>query len=101
MLVIALEEDPHLADAEGYVDDSGEGRWTIEKAITHDVPLPVISAAVRAVRLPAGRAARDEGRRRATRPVRRPRRGVRAPELGNGLHPALTAALAGPGSHTT
>jgi 6-phosphogluconate dehydrogenase len=46
LLVNALKEDPHLADLEGYVDDSGEGRWTIESAITHAVPLPVISAAL-------------------------------------------------------
>jgi 6-phosphogluconate dehydrogenase len=46
LLVNALKEDPHLADLEGYVDDSGEGRWTIEEAIQHAVPLPVISAAL-------------------------------------------------------
>ena len=31
---------PHL---KGYVDDSGEGRWTIQEAIDHDVPAPVIT----------------------------------------------------------
>ncbi|GAA1873373.1 decarboxylating 6-phosphogluconate dehydrogenase [Pseudonocardia ailaonensis] len=46
LLVNALNEDPHLTELEGYVDDSGEGRWTIEEAITHAVPLPVISAAL-------------------------------------------------------
>ncbi|MCW0214100.1 MAG: decarboxylating 6-phosphogluconate dehydrogenase [Pseudonocardia sp.] len=46
LLVNALKDDAHLADLEGYVDDSGEGRWTIEEAITHAVPLPVISAAL-------------------------------------------------------
>jgi 6-phosphogluconate dehydrogenase len=46
LLVNALREDPHLARLEGYVDDSGEGRWTIEEAIQHAVPLPVISAAL-------------------------------------------------------
>ena len=46
LLVNALKQDPHLADLEGYVDDSGEGRWTIEEAIQHAVPLPVISAAL-------------------------------------------------------
>jgi 6-phosphogluconate dehydrogenase len=29
-----------------YVDDSGEGRWTVEQAIDSAVPLPVISAAL-------------------------------------------------------
>jgi 6-phosphogluconate dehydrogenase len=30
----------------GYVDDSGEGRWTIAEAIAEDVPVPVITAAL-------------------------------------------------------
>jgi 6-phosphogluconate dehydrogenase len=46
LLVIALKDDPALAALDDYVDDSGEGRWTIEEAITHAVPLPVISAAL-------------------------------------------------------
>src|SRR3954463_2836511 len=35
-----------LADIRGYVEDSGEGRWTIAEAIAEDVPVPVISAAL-------------------------------------------------------
>jgi 6-phosphogluconate dehydrogenase len=46
LLVIALKDDPGLAALDDYVDDSGEGRWTIQEAITHAVPLPVISAAL-------------------------------------------------------
>ena len=46
LLVNALREDPDLSELEGWVDDSGEGRWTIEEAINHAVPLPVISAAL-------------------------------------------------------
>jgi 6-phosphogluconate dehydrogenase len=46
LLVLALKDDPGLAQLTDYVDDSGEGRWTIEEAITHAVPLPVISAAL-------------------------------------------------------
>ena len=46
LLVLALREDPALAALDDYVEDSGEGRWTIEEAITHAVPLPVISAAL-------------------------------------------------------
>lgn len=46
LLVNALKEDPGLARLTDYVDDSGEGRWTIEEAITHAVPLPVITAAL-------------------------------------------------------
>ncbi|MEU6701532.1 phosphogluconate dehydrogenase (NAD(+)-dependent, decarboxylating) [Pseudonocardia sp. NPDC046786] len=46
LLVRALSDDPTLAGLDDYVDDSGEGRWTIEEAITHAVPLPVISAAL-------------------------------------------------------
>jgi 6-phosphogluconate dehydrogenase len=46
LLVLALEKDPSLAELQGYVDDSGEGRWTVEEAINHAVPLPVITAAL-------------------------------------------------------
>ncbi len=46
LLVKALEEDPELGAIQGYVEDSGEGRWTVEAAIDHAVPAPVISAAL-------------------------------------------------------
>ena len=46
LLVRALDADPELAKIRGYVDDSGEGRWTVEEAIRHSVPAPVISAAL-------------------------------------------------------
>ena len=46
LLVRALEEDPGLAAIDDYVEDSGEGRWTLEEAIRKAVPLPVISAAL-------------------------------------------------------
>jgi 6-phosphogluconate dehydrogenase len=42
----ALAEDHELSALKGYVDDSGEGRWTIQEAIERAVPLPVITAAV-------------------------------------------------------
>jgi 6-phosphogluconate dehydrogenase len=35
-----------LADVAGYVEDSGEGRWTVNEAIDTAVPVPVISAAL-------------------------------------------------------
>ena len=46
LLVLALSDDASLERLDDYVEDSGEGRWTIEEAITHAVPLPVISAAL-------------------------------------------------------
>ncbi len=46
LLVIALEQDPGLSQLRGYADDSGEGRWTVEAAVDHAVPLPVITAAL-------------------------------------------------------
>jgi 6-phosphogluconate dehydrogenase len=46
LLVKALEEDPEFADIEGYVEDSGEGRWTVHDALDHAVPVPTISAAI-------------------------------------------------------
>jgi 6-phosphogluconate dehydrogenase len=39
-------EGSRLEKIEGYVEDSGEGRWTIAEAIAEDVPVPVISAAL-------------------------------------------------------
>lgn len=39
----ALAEDPKLSAIKGYVEDSGEGRWTIQSAIELDVPAPVIT----------------------------------------------------------
>lgn len=39
----ALSKDPQLAKIQGYVEDSGEGRWTILDAMEKDVPAPVIT----------------------------------------------------------
>ncbi|MCU1403771.1 MAG: gnd [Glaciihabitans sp.] len=46
LLVKALEEDPKFEDIEGYVEDSGEGRWTVEEALNNAVPVPTISASI-------------------------------------------------------
>jgi 6-phosphogluconate dehydrogenase len=46
LLVQALADDPELASIKGYVEDSGEGRWTVQEAIENAVPMPVISAAL-------------------------------------------------------
>ncbi|MCU1610857.1 MAG: 6-phosphogluconate dehydrogenase [Pseudonocardiales bacterium] len=46
LLVAALDNDAELAHLRGWVEDSGEGRWTVEEAINHSVPAPVISAAL-------------------------------------------------------
>ena len=43
---IALAEDPELKEFTGRVDDSGEGRWTIQAAIEEAVPAEVLSAAL-------------------------------------------------------
>jgi 6-phosphogluconate dehydrogenase len=42
----ALVKDPALAQFEGRVSDSGEGRWTIKPAIDEAVPAPVLSASL-------------------------------------------------------
>lgn len=42
----ALEEDPSLGEIKGYVEDSGEGRWTVFESIDLDVPAPVITLAL-------------------------------------------------------
>ncbi|MBA2461243.1 MAG: decarboxylating 6-phosphogluconate dehydrogenase [Actinobacteria bacterium] len=47
LLHAAMEQHgDHLDDIAGYVEDSGEGRWTINEAINESVPVPVISAAL-------------------------------------------------------
>src|SRR5436853_407791 len=37
----AFAGDPDLAGIRGYVEDSGEGRWTVQEAIDLDVPAPI------------------------------------------------------------
>jgi 6-phosphogluconate dehydrogenase len=39
----AFERDPGLAHIRGYVEDSGEGRWTLQDAIDHAVPAPALA----------------------------------------------------------
>ena len=46
LLVKALQEDPGLSQIAGFVEDSGEGRWTVEEAIANSVPAPAITAAL-------------------------------------------------------
>jgi len=46
LTAIALSDDPELAGYSGFVDDSGEGRWTIMAAIEEAVPAHVLSAAL-------------------------------------------------------
>ncbi|UOW01704.1 phosphogluconate dehydrogenase (NAD(+)-dependent, decarboxylating) [Agrococcus sp. SCSIO52902] len=46
LMVRALDEDDDLSEIEGYVDDSGEGRWTVEEAIANAVPMPAIAASL-------------------------------------------------------
>jgi 6-phosphogluconate dehydrogenase len=43
LLVLALEDDPNLEKIRGYVEDSGEGRWTVMNAIDESVPAPAIT----------------------------------------------------------
>ena len=46
LLAKALKEDPSFDAISGYTEDSGEGRWTVEEAIRHRVPMPVIAASL-------------------------------------------------------
>jgi 6-phosphogluconate dehydrogenase len=39
----ALKKDPGLTSIKGYIEDSGEGRWTVIEAIEHDVPATVLA----------------------------------------------------------
>jgi 6-phosphogluconate dehydrogenase len=46
LAVNALDQDEHLEHLKGYAEDSGEGRWTVQAAVDHAVPLPAITAAL-------------------------------------------------------
>jgi 6-phosphogluconate dehydrogenase len=46
LLSNALNDPDTFAQVKGYVEDSGEGRWTVEEAINRAVPLPVITASL-------------------------------------------------------
>jgi 6-phosphogluconate dehydrogenase len=41
--VLAFKDDPKLSKIRGYVEDTGEGRWTVQAAIDQNVPAPVIT----------------------------------------------------------
>jgi 6-phosphogluconate dehydrogenase len=42
----AFVKDPDLKELKAYVEDSGEGRWTVNEAIAHAVPVPAIAASL-------------------------------------------------------
>ena len=44
----AFEEDPNLDHVKGYVEDSGEGRWTVMESIDRAVPAPALTLALQA-----------------------------------------------------
>jgi 6-phosphogluconate dehydrogenase len=46
LLEAAFEEDPGLDGIRGYVEDSGEGRWTVHEAIESAIPVPAIALAL-------------------------------------------------------
>jgi 6-phosphogluconate dehydrogenase len=54
---LAFADDPHLEHIRGWVDDTGEGRWTVKEAIDLAVPVPVLTESLYArfqSRLPDG-----------------------------------------------
>jgi 6-phosphogluconate dehydrogenase len=46
LTALALEQDPALEEVSAYVDDSGEGRWSVLEAVDLAVPAPVITEAL-------------------------------------------------------
>ncbi|UYP01066.1 decarboxylating 6-phosphogluconate dehydrogenase [Oceanotoga sp. DSM 15011] len=46
LLEIAFKDDSSLKDIQGYVEDSGEARWTVNEAIDNGVSVPIISASL-------------------------------------------------------
>ncbi len=48
MTALALKENPKLKSIQAYVEDSGEGRWTVQESIDLGIPLPVIALSLQA-----------------------------------------------------
>ncbi|KIX10903.1 phosphogluconate dehydrogenase (NAD(+)-dependent, decarboxylating) [Dethiosulfatarculus sandiegensis] len=46
LLELSLKQDPSLQKLRGYVEDSGEGRWTVEEAVKSSTPAPVLTLAL-------------------------------------------------------
>ena len=70
----AFAKDTELAALKGYVEDSGEGRWTVQEAIDLDVPAPVITLSLLTrFRSRQERFLRRQGHRGAAQRVRRSR----------------------------
>jgi 6-phosphogluconate dehydrogenase len=46
LIADGLDRDPQLSRIKGYVEDTGEGRWTVDTAIEEAVPAPVIAASL-------------------------------------------------------
>ena len=44
----ALEEDPNLDNIGAYIEDSGEGRWTVQESLELGIPTPVITQSLQA-----------------------------------------------------
>ena len=75
LTAMALAENPTLAEYSGFVQDSGEGRWTIEAAIEEAVPVDVLSArSVRALPFAAAAHFCRENSFRHAAEIRRARR---------------------------
>jgi 6-phosphogluconate dehydrogenase len=46
LLAEAVGDDPGLSEVSGWVEDSGEGRWTVDEAVAAAVPVPAIASAL-------------------------------------------------------
>ena len=46
LLADAVADDPELTGVSGWVEDSGEGRWTVDEAVAAAVPVPAIASAL-------------------------------------------------------
>ena len=82
LIAIGLKEDPELASLTAYVEDTGEGRWTVQAAIDEDVPAFTITHSLferfrsRDPKLLLGPGGGDDAQA-----VRRPRGATRGPWL--------------------
>ena len=64
-----FKSEPDLRSIAPYIVDSGEGQWTIQAAMEEAVPVPVMAAALFALRLPRPRKLRRPLHRRVAQPV--------------------------------
>ena len=98
---MALAENPTLAEYSGFVQDSGEGRWTIQAAIDEAVPVDVLSAALyRALPFAPGAHIRGKNALRHAAKVWRARRTRKKPAVSHARN-SIGRKMSKTGNHSS